>query len=180
MYGLPPDRFYATYFEGDEKLGVAPDDEARELWLQYPRASERVLPGNAKDNFWEMGGAGPCGPCSEIHYDRIGGRDAASLVNMDDPDVLEVWNLVFMQFNRELAASSCPARSAKAVDTGMGFERLVLDPAGGRATRRRTPPPTATTVMFCGSTSPPAVSTGRALATTTPTSSIRSSRRSNG
>ena len=76
VYGLPEDRFYATYFEGDERLGLAPDEEARELWLRY-LPPERVLPGNAKDNFWEMGDTGPCGPCSEVHFDRIGGRDAA-------------------------------------------------------------------------------------------------------
>lgn len=124
VYGLEKDRLYVTYFEGDEKNGLEPDLEAKQLWLSVGVAEDHILPGNAKDNFWEMGDQGPCGPCSEVHYDRIGGRNAAHLVNMDDPNVLEIWNIVFIQYNREPDASLKPLPS-KHIDTGMGFERLV-------------------------------------------------------
>jgi len=123
VFGLSKDRLYATYFEGNEKQGLPVDTETRDLWLKFLPA-DHVLPGNMKDNFWEMGDTGPCGPCTEIHFDRIGGRNAAKLVNSGDPDVLEIWNNVFIQFNRETDGSLRPL-PAKHVDTGMGLERLV-------------------------------------------------------
>ncbi|XP_007910546.1 alanine--tRNA ligase, cytoplasmic [Callorhinchus milii] len=123
-FGIPIERLYVTYFGGDEKAELEPDLECKQIWVNLGMAEERVLPGSMKDNFWEMGDTGPCGPCSEMHFDRIGGRDAAHLVNMDDPNVLEIWNLVFIQFNRETDGSLKPL-AKKSIDTGLGLERLV-------------------------------------------------------
>jgi alanyl-tRNA synthetase len=124
VYGLNPDRLYVTYFEGDKAAGLEPDLEAKEIWKSVGVAEDHILPGNMKDNFWEMGDQGPCGPCSEVHYDRIGGRNAAHLVNEDDPNVLEIWNNVFIQYDRQ-KDRSLKTLPAKHVDTGMGYERLV-------------------------------------------------------
>lgn len=124
VYGIEPDRLYVTYFEGSEAGGLEPDLEAKNIWKSVGVAEDHILPGDMKDNFWEMGDQGPCGPCSEVHYDRIGGRNAAHLVNQDDPNVLEIWNNVFVQYNREPDKSLRPLPN-KHVDTGLGYERLV-------------------------------------------------------
>jgi alanyl-tRNA synthetase len=128
VYKLPKDRLYVTVFEGDAKEGLAFDQEAFDNWKLWI-AEERILNGNKKDNFWEMGDTGPCGPCSEIHIDLRPDAERAlvdgkTLVNNDHPQVIEIWNNVFMEFNRK-ADGSLEKLPAQHVDTGMGFERLV-------------------------------------------------------
>ena len=125
---LDKHRLYVTIFEGDEKEGLAKDEEAFTEWKKWI-PEERILLGNKKDNFWEMGDTGPCGPCTEIHVDCRSDEerkqvDGKTLVNYDHPQVIEIWNNVFMQFNR-LKDGSLEPLPAKHVDTGMGFERLV-------------------------------------------------------
>ncbi|MGB1120185.1 MAG: alanine--tRNA ligase [Chitinophagales bacterium] len=125
---LDADRLYITFFEGDAKDKLGPDNEAKEIWGAYV-GEDRILPFDRKDNFWEMGDIGPCGPCSEIHIDLRSSEereavDGASLVNQDHPQVIEIWNLVFMEFLRK-ADGSLENLPEKHVDTGMGFERLV-------------------------------------------------------
>jgi len=124
VFGLDPSRLYVTYFEGNPQLNLEPDLETKELWKSIGVAEDHIIPGNMKDNFWEMGDQGPCGPSSEIHYDKIGGRNVAHIVNQDDPMVVEIWNNVFIQFDRQ-PDKSLKSLPAKHVDTGMGFERLV-------------------------------------------------------
>lgn len=128
VIGLDKDRLYVTVFEGSPEEDLSRDDEAAGYWEKY-LPKERILNGNKKDNFWEMGDTGPCGPCSEIHIDirsdeRRAEIDGATLVNKD-PDVIEIWNLVFMQYNRK-ADKSLEPLPAKVIDTGMGFERLCM------------------------------------------------------
>ncbi|SOE23616.1 alanyl-tRNA synthetase [Spirosomataceae bacterium TFI 002] len=130
VFKLPKERIYVSVFEGDEKDGVPFDQESFDLWKNILGSDEKILLGNKKDNFWEMGEVGPCGPCSEIHIDlrpqaevdKVPGKD---LVNADHPQVVEIWNNVFIQFERK-ADGSLENLPAKHVDTGMGFERLCM------------------------------------------------------
>ncbi len=129
VYGLPADRIYATIFEGSPSEGVPRDEEAYALWKQY-LPDDHIILGNRKDNFWEMGETGPCGPCSEVHFDLRSDAERATkpgreLVNEGHHLLIEIWNLVFMQFNRKAIGSLEPL-PANHVDTGMGFERLCM------------------------------------------------------
>ncbi len=129
VYGIDPERLYATVFEGDSNDGLSHDEEARNIWREF-LPDERILDFGKKDNFWEMGESGPCGPCSEIHVDLRSDEDrkmteGALLVNRDHPEVIEIWNLVFIQFDRK-ADSKLQPLPAQHVDTGMGFERLCM------------------------------------------------------
>ena len=125
---IDPANLYATVFEGSKEEGLARDDEAASIWAKHLPA-DHILNGNKHDNFWEMGETGPCGPCSEIHVDSRSAEERAKvpgreLVNKDHPQVIEIWNIVFMQFNRKADGSLEPL-AKKVIDTGMGFERLV-------------------------------------------------------
>ncbi|CAI8887588.1 alanine--tRNA ligase [Chryseobacterium sp. IT-36CA2] len=129
VYGIPKENLYVTIFEGDASENLDRDQDAYDFWKSHI-SEDRIINGNKKDNFWEMGESGPCGPCSEIHVDlrtpeekaKVSGLD---LVNNDHPQVVEVWNLVFMEFNRK-ADKSLEKLPAQHVDTGMGFERLCM------------------------------------------------------
>ena len=128
VLGINPKDLYVTVFEGSPEEGIGRDDEAASYWAEYFPA-DHIINGNKHDNFWEMGDTGPCGPCSEIHIDSRTDEEkaavpGASLVNKDNPQVIEIWNLVFMQYNRKADGSLEPL-PAKVIDTGMGFERLV-------------------------------------------------------
>ena len=135
-YGLDPDRLYVSVFRGDTSENLEPDLEAKEFWKKWI-SEDRILLFDKKDNFWEMGDTGPCGPCSEIHVDLRSDadrakKDARELVNNDDPEVVEIWNLVFIQFNRR-ADGTLEELPEKHVDTGMGFERLTMALQGKRS-----------------------------------------------
>ncbi|TXC78395.1 alanine--tRNA ligase [Luteibaculum oceani] len=134
---IDKNNLYVTYFEGDDQDALAPDDETKEIWSRY-LASDRILTGNKKDNFWEMGDVGPCGPCTEIHVDlrsqsEKDQKPGAELVNQDHPQVIEIWNLVFIAFNRFTDGKLKPLPN-KHVDTGMGLERLAMVMQGKTST----------------------------------------------
>jgi alanyl-tRNA synthetase len=124
VWKLDKGRLHVTVFEGDPQTGIPRDDEAKGFWQAVGVADDHIHYGSRKDNFWEMGETGPCGPCTEIHYDNTPDKSGGKLVNKGTPDVIEIWNLVFIQFNRNPDQSLTPL-PAKHVDTGMGLERVV-------------------------------------------------------
>jgi len=136
VYGIKKEQLYVTVFEGDKSDGLTADAESYDIWKEF-LPNDRILYGSKKDNFWEMGETGPCGPCSEIHIDirtdeekkKVSGKE---LVNKDHPEVIEIWNLVFIQYNR-LSNGELVPLAAKHVDTGMGFERLAMVLQGVRS-----------------------------------------------
>ncbi|KAK6962142.1 alanine--tRNA ligase cytoplasmic-like isoform X1 [Biomphalaria glabrata] len=123
-FKVPVERLYFTYFGGDKSLNLSADEECRQIWRSLGIPADRLIPFGLKDNFWEMGLSGPCGPCTEIHYDHRGSVCSPAEVNSGSPDVVEIWNLVFMQYNR-LPDSSLVPLPTHHVDTGMGLERMV-------------------------------------------------------
>ncbi|KAJ8925311.1 hypothetical protein NQ315_009141 [Exocentrus adspersus] len=124
VYKLSKSRLYVTYFKGDESLGLPEDLETKDIWKEIGVPEERILPFGGKHNFWEMGVTGPCGPCTEIHVDHMGATNRAEFVNKGLHDLTELWNIVFIQYNRHLDGT-IKALPQKHVDTGMGFERLT-------------------------------------------------------
>ncbi|KAL8625508.1 hypothetical protein ACOMHN_014597 [Nucella lapillus] len=157
VYRIPVDRLCFTYFGGDRDLNLPPDAECRDIWRSLGIPADRILPFGMKDNFWDMGDTGPCGPCTEIHFDHVGGRSVPALVNADNPEVVEIWNLVFMQFQSMAALvnadnpevveiwnlvfmqfqrhkdGSLTELPLRHVDTGMGLERLIAVLNGTRS-----------------------------------------------
>ena len=138
---LNPENLYATVFEGSAEDGLERDNAAAGYWEKY-LPKDHIINGNKKDNFWEMGDTGPCGPCSEIHIDLRSEEEKAAvpgaqMVNHDHPQVIEIWNLVFMQYNRK-ADGSLEGLPAKVIDTGMGFERLCMALQGKTSTTTPT------------------------------------------
>ncbi len=136
VYGIQPEKLYVTVFEGDKEDGIPADSEAYNQWKEII-SEDRILYGSKKDNFWEMGETGPCGPCSEIHVDLRSeeekkNKPGKELVNQDHPEVIEIWNLVFIQYNRS-GSGKLNALPAKHIDTGMGFERLCMVLQGKRS-----------------------------------------------
>src|SRR5439155_7178332 len=124
VWKLDKSRLHVTVFEGDPANGIPRDDEAKAFWQSVGVPDAQIHLGSKKDNFWEMGETGPCGPCTEVSYDSTPDKSGAALVNRGSPDVVEIWNLVFIQFNRNADQSLTPL-PAQHVDTGMGLERVV-------------------------------------------------------